>query len=1493
MCASMRSRGTAVSSALLFAAALFVAQLWCLSFIPVVDAYHGFALATTSVGDLKSTTEWQLACAKTDLITSDFYATPSMAVTVAFWMRADAANDLTSWWGVSSKQNPNLFRIFQYPEKAEGGGNTLEMVQMDSGYFKVSDADGDFNFSEWNHFAYVREAGASGSGRWYVNGVEKANQTNTAMSEIEMADDNTDEFTNMCFGGYSQLYDAMTRERSSFSAMDDFYFITRALSPTEVTAMYQDSRYVEAVPPDPDVKLYYSFDDVRPYTPPASPCGGGGGGSVTGVLEIQNHGVIGSKYNLLTGMLNGKTEINDTVARKAVSLVNPKFTPSGAGISPVFDMGVGDEEYGLVIPIGGADALHPLPGLWPGIYRFSTLPQQGVLKVQAVSSGTYVDVVLGQDYVLDPGTQALYWQIDDWSAIPDFAANARCTDSTDCPRLGVRHVTFVLEQLTNDVAMTMNGSVGNTTVVLMDATSAPVASWSEFEVVEDGTASFLALFSEDAALAYEVTVESIAGGATLTLTNGTAVRAGDTIDSGYKTLAATPPPDFQGTLSDAFCLSATNAIGVQSNVTCMSLTSIAYNDIPVIASSGAIAMNNTANYTIDIGALVSDADADVTSITIEQMPRKGRLFLENGVEILQEFRLNELETEYYQPVADVLNISSFYSWGSDRWHATAIIGPRQVFTYGDSDLAWCPQTKTGTGVSVDRSLINTFSVAQNKSYPYGPFDHDAAYDSHGFTEYLELRFENPVYPTSVEIGMPRGMGSVKSVWSESPNGQTRPTGAASGSGLESDRKWIQLFTTRPDESIQEEAAKFNQYYIYNEDVCKIAEKVDTLRIELDTRIVEDWNEIDYVYLYGTDALPMGVIPFGAQTITYVPHENAWGSDEIKFNAYDCAYRKYSKATLDATISIDVSPTPSFTGTVVERKLVPQVRSTESGTAISLLPERVDASAHLASRALTITSLPPLADVMVDGSTSIGTGQLPFAMPSPNSTLTLKPYNCNVNVAGNVGHQVAYEYADSVSSERLLGRIELEIPCLSDLAEPCSSAHWSFSVGSCTKENTRQGSYLFSTGTAFAPSTLCCNSLNDDERVCPTGALLPAPFSVECDYIVTESNLSIVFITLSIFFVLVLLAFCGFVMINQKRIMRGNTMFLIGCNLGGILGILTIVIYPGAWTTDKCRLMVALPSLAFTTIFTSMVLKAWRIDAIFNNKTLLAARIGLPQILSRFLSILCLDLVLIFGFVFANNVHQTSHYKSVDGRQVQYSECTTDGVYMGYILLLYKFLLLVYGVILAVRVRKVSQELSETKYIVYSIYSVAIVGIMGIYLYLFSDMETEAAFTAFGICVLLIFSMPSFFILTPRLIEILFPDMTSDQFRIQLRTSGMTVTSANDKFATGKDFNLTTAADLWIDQVKEGADNEQLLNMLAEQQEEIRMLKVILEQQGQYRSSAVHPASIKSMFAAQMKRDRERVTLSSSANDMSRTGPDGRTMSRGSLHFEGSQLMGDN
>ena len=144
---------------------------------------------------------------------------------------------------------------------------------------------------------------------------------------------------------------------------------------------------------------------------------------------------------------------------------------------------------------------------------------------------------------------------------------------------------------------------------------------------------------------------------------------------------------------------------------------------------------------------------------------------------------------------------------------------------------------------------------------------------------------------------------------------------------------------------------------------------------------------------------------------------------------------------------------------------------------------------------------------------------------------------------------------------------------------------------------------------------------------------------------------------------------------KPEMVMGQPPYLILCCIGGIIGITSMCIYPGDWDTNRCRLLATLPSIGFTVMTTSVVLKAWRVDAIFNNKSLYMINIGPMEMTKRFAIILGIDVLLLLLFVFVNDVHASTHYEITEGKNVDYTSCTADAFYFGYILLLYKFILM--------------------------------------------------------------------------------------------------------------------------------------------------------------------------------------------------------------------------
>jgi hypothetical protein len=194
-----------------------------------------------------------------------------------------------------------------------------------------------------------------------------------------------------------------------------------------------------------------------------------------------------------------------------------------------------------------------------------------------------------------------------------------------------------------------------------------------------------------------------------------------------------------------------------------------------------------------------------------------------------------------------------------------------VFQYGDSDLAWCPQTKTGDSGTIagdDPTPVTAraWNVTKIVSFSHNPTQLYALY---GFTEYIELQFSTPVYPTGIKVGENRGMCSI-----------VRIQGRSSVEGSTFIDLWKSRETDAQRAVCSHDFSQAKRYRVFQPDICEQPFKVDVLRIELDTRSVTDWNEIDFVELTGSTALLQGVLPANTSGLFYVPNPSFVGEDRL-------------------------------------------------------------------------------------------------------------------------------------------------------------------------------------------------------------------------------------------------------------------------------------------------------------------------------------------------------------------------------------------------------------------------------------------------------------------------------------------------------------------------------------------------------------------------------------------------------------------------------------
>jgi serine/threonine protein kinase/ABC-type branched-subunit amino acid transport system substrate-binding protein len=336
--------------------------------------------------------------------------------------------------------------------------------------------------------------------------------------------------------------------------------------------------------------------------------------------------------------------------------------------------------------------------------------------------------------------------------------------------------------------------------------------------------------------------------------------------------------------TNIFSFTATNLNNLTSSVATVTLVVYNTNDLPNPDLPLSSILNEN-NDDVDFTIRVNDPDTAYTSVLINTIPALGTLYSTvDGVTSQVDTFTNILPPPLTQYGAKILETSTYWPDAQKSWHPDQALGERDAaFVYGDSihGLAFycrdgcddvCGYSIT-TGGFTEANGFDNFDLSDNVTRLLDPNDCWNAndhFDEEGYTEFFTMQFEEHVYISNVEIGENRGGGSIVSI--EAYNYAMK--------------QFVVIWSGKPDVEGYLFHKLTNQYSTFVPyPLCQPSFKTDIIKIKMDTKTINDWNEIDYVKLVGSTSPTPGIL--GSNELTYVPPPNMNCVSTFTFSLSDC------------------------------------------------------------------------------------------------------------------------------------------------------------------------------------------------------------------------------------------------------------------------------------------------------------------------------------------------------------------------------------------------------------------------------------------------------------------------------------------------------------------------------------------------------------------------------------------------------------------------------
>ena len=228
-------------------------------------------------------------------------------------------------------------------------------------------------------------------------------------------------------------------------------------------------------------------------------------------------------------------------------------------------------------------------------------------------------------------------------------------------------------------------------------------------------------------------------------------------------------------------------------------------------------------------------------------------------------------------------------------------------------------------------------------------------------------------------------------------------------------------------------------------------------------------------------------------------------------------------------------------------------------------------------------------------------------------------------------------------------------------------------------------------------------------------LLPAMNEyIVCTYVPSNSSTGAIAYALSaigMFYCLILLLFIIFHR-KTKVVKRSQPIFLYIFMIGTLLMNLIIIIYINSNNNITCLMRPWLFNISSTIMFAPLLLKLYRVDRLFNNPKLKKIKITDYKVLLQFISLLLIDIILLILWTLLEkpkNIYTiTIKYNLLFSVKDEICSTGLTNIFE-IIFIIYKTILIAFGVKLAISTWNAPEDLSEAKFFAVAIYNIAMIG----------------------------------------------------------------------------------------------------------------------------------------------------------------------------------------